>query len=156
MGYGEAWIGVWVRALVDTWNGSIPTTQTHVATPTGYGRAWVGDLFRGHEFGLAFESLPCHLLARPTPGFKPTPMGATPKSHAQSKPPGMVAWAFLANPHPNPSPIPLRLHPKIIEFLFLYLNTTKYLNVKYKFMNDRIRLVKTMHEPLTKHIILEF
>ncbi|MFS7935912.1 putative aspartate carbamoyltransferase [Helianthus anomalus] len=46
--------------------------------------AWVG----GHEFGLAIESLTCHLLARPTPGFKPTPMGATPKTHAQPKPPG--------------------------------------------------------------------
>ncbi|MFS7925622.1 hypothetical protein Hanom_Chr04g00287211 [Helianthus anomalus] len=53
-------------------------------TPMGYGGAWVG----GHEFGLAIESLPCHLLAHLTPGFKPTPMGATPKTHAQPKPPG--------------------------------------------------------------------
>ncbi|MFS7974812.1 hypothetical protein Hanom_Chr10g00873111 [Helianthus anomalus] len=60
-------------------------------------RAWV----RGHEFSLATESLSCHLLARPTPGFKPTPMEVTPKTHA----PGVVAWTFSANPRPNPSPI---------------------------------------------------
>ncbi|MFS7909450.1 hypothetical protein Hanom_Chr01g00094741 [Helianthus anomalus] len=48
----------------------------------GYGGAWVG----GHEFGLAIESLPCHLLARPTLGFKLTPMGPR------------------LDPHPNPSP----------------------------------------------------
>ncbi|MFS7925641.1 hypothetical protein Hanom_Chr04g00287441 [Helianthus anomalus] len=79
MGYGGAWVG----ALVDTWNGSPPptTTQTH-AHGVWWGLGW------GHEFGLAIESLPCHLLARPTPGFKPTPMGATPKTHAQPKPPG--------------------------------------------------------------------
>ncbi|MFS7964338.1 hypothetical protein Hanom_Chr08g00749081 [Helianthus anomalus] len=68
----------------------------------GYGGAWVG----GHEFGLAIESLPCHLLARhvtllprPTPGLKAKPKGATPQP---KPPPGVVAWAF----YPNPSPIP--------------------------------------------------
>ncbi|MFS7989478.1 hypothetical protein Hanom_Chr11g01047381 [Helianthus anomalus] len=50
----------------------------------GYGGAWVG----GHDFGLAIESLPYHLLARPTPGFKPTPMGPRPKPTPQPKPPG--------------------------------------------------------------------
>ncbi|MFS8027262.1 hypothetical protein Hanom_Chr16g01496601 [Helianthus anomalus] len=48
----------------------------------GYGGAWVG----GHGFALAIESLPCHLLARPTPAFKPTPIEPCP------------------NPRPNPSP----------------------------------------------------
>ncbi|MFS7952710.1 hypothetical protein Hanom_Chr07g00610121 [Helianthus anomalus] len=51
----------------------------------GYGEAWVEDLGCGHEFAVATESLTCHLLARPTPGFKPTPMGSRP------------------NPRPNPS-----------------------------------------------------
>ncbi|MFS7962028.1 hypothetical protein Hanom_Chr08g00721841 [Helianthus anomalus] len=67
MGYDEAW----VRAFVDTWNESSPTTQTH-AHEVWWGLGWE------HEFVLAIESLPCHLLARPTPGFKPTPMGPRP------------------------------------------------------------------------------
>ncbi|MFS7974613.1 hypothetical protein Hanom_Chr09g00870801 [Helianthus anomalus] len=50
----------------------------------------------GHEFGLAIESLPCHLLARPTPGFKPTPMG--PRS--KPKPPG---WCLRRFPPTHPS-----------------------------------------------------
>ncbi|MFS7973762.1 hypothetical protein Hanom_Chr09g00860491 [Helianthus anomalus] len=79
MGYGGAWVG----AFVDTWNGS-----PHHSNPRPWGMvgAWVGGLSWGHEFALAIESLPCHLLARPTPGFKPTPMGPHP------------------NPRLNPSP----------------------------------------------------
>ena len=92
MGYSGAWVG----ALVDTWNGSPPPLKPK---PMGYGGAWVG----GHEFGLAIESLPCHLLARPTPGFKPTPMHAQNPRPTQA--PGVVAWAFSANTRPNPSPI---------------------------------------------------
>ncbi|MFS7953912.1 hypothetical protein Hanom_Chr07g00624161 [Helianthus anomalus] len=68
-------------------------------TPMGYGGAWVGGLglgawVGGHEFGLAIESLPCHLLARLTPGFKPTPMGVTPKTHSKPKPPGWWLGRF--------------------------------------------------------------
>ncbi|MFS7982290.1 hypothetical protein Hanom_Chr10g00961071 [Helianthus anomalus] len=66
----------------------------------GYGGAW--GVGWGHEFGLAIHSPPCHLLARPTPGFKPTPMGPRPNPC----PPGMVTWGFFPNPRPNSRPIP--------------------------------------------------
>ncbi|MFS7998704.1 hypothetical protein Hanom_Chr12g01157061 [Helianthus anomalus] len=69
-------------ALVDTWNGSPPHHSN--LRPWGMVGAWVG----GHEFGFTIESLPCHLLARPTPDFKPTPMGPRPKLTPQPKPPG--------------------------------------------------------------------
>ncbi|MFS7937996.1 hypothetical protein Hanom_Chr05g00434361 [Helianthus anomalus] len=62
--------------------------------------AWVGR----YEFSLAIESLPCHLLARPTPGFKPTPMGATPKTHAQPKPPGWWLGRFQPTHAQTPAP----------------------------------------------------
>ncbi|KAJ0495092.1 hypothetical protein HanIR_Chr12g0604981 [Helianthus annuus] len=88
MGYG----GVWVGALVDTWNGGPPPLKP---TPMGYGGAWVG----GHEFGLAIESLPCHLLARPTPGFKPTPIGATPNPS-----PWGGGLGVFSQPTPQPKP----------------------------------------------------
>ncbi|MFS8019565.1 hypothetical protein Hanom_Chr15g01405251 [Helianthus anomalus] len=68
-------------------------------TPMGYGGAWVG----GHEFGLAIESLPCHLLARPRSGFKPTPMGPRPKPTPQPKPPG---W-WLGRFQPTQAPYPM-------------------------------------------------
>ncbi|KAJ0923549.1 hypothetical protein HanPSC8_Chr05g0217271 [Helianthus annuus] len=55
----------------------------------GYGGAWVG----GHEFGLVIESLPCHVLARTTPVFKPTPMGPRPKPTPNPSP-RVVTWAF--------------------------------------------------------------
>ncbi|KAF5806767.1 hypothetical protein HanXRQr2_Chr05g0225451 [Helianthus annuus] len=69
----------------------------------GYGGAWVG----GHEFGLAIESLPCHLLARPTPSFKPMPMGATPKTHAQPKSPEW--WLGRFQPTHTPTQAPYRM-----------------------------------------------
>ncbi|MFS7891675.1 hypothetical protein Hanom_Chr00s000369g01638931 [Helianthus anomalus] len=91
--------GAWVDELVDTWNGSpLPLKPTSM----GYGVAWVA----GHELGLAIESLPCHLLARPTPGFKPTPMGATPKTHAQPKSPGWWLGRFQPTHAPTQAPTP--------------------------------------------------
>ncbi|MFS7915184.1 hypothetical protein Hanom_Chr02g00162321 [Helianthus anomalus] len=86
MGYGRVWVG----AFVDTWNGSPPTLKP---TPMGYG----GGLGWGHEFALAIESLPCHLLARLTPGFKPTP---------QPKPPGWWLERFQPTHAPTQAPYP--------------------------------------------------
>ncbi|MFS7986338.1 hypothetical protein Hanom_Chr11g01009161 [Helianthus anomalus] len=96
MGYGRAWVelGFGLGHLLTRGMGAPPTTQTH-AHWVWWGLGW------GHEFALAIESLPCHLLARPTPGFKPTPMGPRPNPS-----PRVVAWAFSANPRPNLSPIP--------------------------------------------------
>ncbi|MFS8027001.1 hypothetical protein Hanom_Chr16g01493301 [Helianthus anomalus] len=95
MGYGGAWVG----ALVDMWNGGPPPLKP---TPMGYDGAWVGGLGLGHEFGLTIKSLPCHLLARPTPGFKPTPMGPHPKPTPQPKPPGWCLVRFLPTQVPYP------------------------------------------------------
>ncbi|MFS7899511.1 hypothetical protein Hanom_Chr00s062333g01785571 [Helianthus anomalus] len=67
-------------------------------TPMGYGGAWVG----GMSLVWALRARHVTLLARPTPGFKPTPMGPRPNPS-----PRVVAWAFSANPRPNPSPIPM-------------------------------------------------
>ncbi|MFS7955918.1 hypothetical protein Hanom_Chr07g00648421 [Helianthus anomalus] len=66
-------------------------------TPMGYGGAWIG----GMSFLWPLESLPCHLLARPTPGFKPTLMGPRPNSHPNPSP-RVVTWAFSPNPRPMP------------------------------------------------------
>ncbi|MFS7901085.1 hypothetical protein Hanom_Chr00s167780g01827481 [Helianthus anomalus] len=73
------------------WNGNPPPLKP---TSIGYGGAWVRGLGWGHEFALAFESLPCHLLARPTPGFKLTP---------QPKPRGGCLGVF-SQPTPQPKP----------------------------------------------------
>ncbi|MFS7973529.1 hypothetical protein Hanom_Chr09g00857621 [Helianthus anomalus] len=93
---GLGW--VWVVAFVDTWNGSPSPLKP---TPIGYGGAWVG----GHEFALAIESLSCHLLACPTPGFKPTPMGSRPDPRPNPSPRGN-GLGVLAKPCLNLSPIP--------------------------------------------------
>ncbi|MFS7926254.1 hypothetical protein Hanom_Chr04g00294931 [Helianthus anomalus] len=61
--------------------------------------AWV----RGHEFGLAIESLPCHLLARPTSGFKLTPMGPRPNPHPNPSPQG-GGFGVFSQPTPQPKP----------------------------------------------------
>ncbi|MFS8000127.1 hypothetical protein Hanom_Chr12g01174711 [Helianthus anomalus] len=73
-------------------------------TPMGYGGAWVEGLDWGHEFGLAIERLSCHLLGRLTPGFKPTPMGPTPKTHAQPKPSGWCLGRFTPTHAQTPTP----------------------------------------------------
>ncbi|MFS7902140.1 hypothetical protein Hanom_Chr01g00007721 [Helianthus anomalus] len=88
--------GTWFETFVDTWNGSPPPLKL---TPHG---VW-GGLGWGHEFALAIESLPCHLLARPTLGFKPTPMGPRPKPTSQPKPPG---W-WLGRFQPTQAPYPI-------------------------------------------------
>ncbi|MFS8011756.1 hypothetical protein Hanom_Chr14g01312831 [Helianthus anomalus] len=93
MRYGEVWIGL--GAFLDMWNGSPPPLKL---TPMGYGGAWVG-----HEFALTIESLPCHLLARPTPGFKPTPMRPRPKPTPQHKPQGGGLDVF-SQPTPQSKP----------------------------------------------------
>ncbi|MFS7907962.1 hypothetical protein Hanom_Chr01g00077631 [Helianthus anomalus] len=79
-----------------------PTIQTH-AHGVWWGLGW------GHEFGLAIESLPCHLLARPTPGFKLTPMGATPKLTPQPKLPGWWLGRFQPTHTPTQAPYPIAL-----------------------------------------------
>ncbi|MFS8002380.1 hypothetical protein Hanom_Chr13g01201421 [Helianthus anomalus] len=109
MRYGGVWVGTWVKTLVDMWNRPPPpppppppstTTQIHAH------RVWWG-LGLGHEFGLAIESLPCHLLARLTPGFKPTPMGPRPKPTSQPKPPGWRLGRFLPIHAPTQAPYPM-------------------------------------------------
>ncbi|MFS7978161.1 hypothetical protein Hanom_Chr10g00912341 [Helianthus anomalus] len=91
MGYGGASVG----ELVDTWNES-----PHHSNP----RPWVWwGLGWGHEFGLAIESLPCHLLARPTPGFKLTPMGPRPNP----SPPGRWLGRFQPIHAPTQAPYPM-------------------------------------------------
>ncbi|KAJ0437000.1 hypothetical protein HanRHA438_Chr16g0744831 [Helianthus annuus] len=94
------------------WNGSPPPLKP---TPIGYGGAWVGGLGWGHEFGLAIESPPCHLTSPTSPPharLQTHANGATPQTHAPTQAPGVVAWAFSANPRPNPSPIPHGLNKK--------------------------------------------
>ncbi|MFS7931276.1 hypothetical protein Hanom_Chr04g00354081 [Helianthus anomalus] len=61
----------------------------------------------GHEFALAIESLPCHLLARPTPGFKPTTMGPHPKPTPQPKPPKWWLGRFHPTLAPTQAPYPI-------------------------------------------------
>ncbi|MFS7918652.1 hypothetical protein Hanom_Chr03g00203641 [Helianthus anomalus] len=68
-------------------------------TTMGYG----GGLDWGHEFALAIESLPCHLLARPTPGFKPTSMGPRPNPRPNPSPRGGCLGIF-SQPTPQPKP----------------------------------------------------
>ncbi|MFS7950914.1 hypothetical protein Hanom_Chr07g00588811 [Helianthus anomalus] len=75
----------------------------HHSNPRPWGMVGLG---LGHEFGLAIESLPCHLLARPTPGFKPTPMGATPNPSPRGGDLGVL-------PQPTPKSPPHTPRPKI-------------------------------------------
>ncbi|MFS8009470.1 hypothetical protein Hanom_Chr14g01285121 [Helianthus anomalus] len=82
-------------------------------TSMGYGGTWLGSLGLGHEFGLAIESMSCHLLARPTPGFKPTPMGPRPKPTPQPKPP---EWCLGRFP-PTQTPRPMALNSLHIYYL---------------------------------------
>ncbi|KAJ0946665.1 hypothetical protein HanRHA438_Chr01g0006461 [Helianthus annuus] len=76
------------------------------STPMGYGGAWVGGLGWGHEFGLAIESLPCHLLARPTSGFKPTPIGPRPNPRPNPNPRWWLGRFQPTQPPPPPTPYP--------------------------------------------------
>ncbi|MFS7942347.1 hypothetical protein Hanom_Chr06g00487361 [Helianthus anomalus] len=79
----------------------------------GYGGAWVGGMSLVWPLRARHVTL-LALLARPTPGFKHTPMGPRP---------GMVAWAFSANPRPNPSPIPhgLTSLERLQHFPYIYI-----------------------------------
>ncbi|MFS7995378.1 hypothetical protein Hanom_Chr12g01117221 [Helianthus anomalus] len=68
-------VGIWLRHWLTRGMGAPSPLKP---TPMGYGEAWV----RGHEFGFMVWPLRARhvtLLARPTPGFKPTPMGPRPK-----------------------------------------------------------------------------
>ncbi|MFS8011691.1 hypothetical protein Hanom_Chr14g01312001 [Helianthus anomalus] len=99
MGYGE--VGLGLGHLLTRVMGA-PTTQTH-AHGVWWGLGW------GHEFALAIKSLPCHLLARPTPGFKPTPMGPRPKPTPQPKPPGWWLGRFQPTHAPTQTSYPIAL-----------------------------------------------
>ncbi|KAJ0802836.1 hypothetical protein HanPI659440_Chr03g0133421 [Helianthus annuus] len=99
MGYGGTWVEAWVRAFVDTWNGRSPTTQTH-AQGVWWGLGW-GLGFRGMI--LVWPLRACHVIyyPAPCPASNPRHWG-----HAPTQAPGVVVWAFSANPRPNPRPIP--------------------------------------------------
>ncbi|MFS8000844.1 hypothetical protein Hanom_Chr13g01183321 [Helianthus anomalus] len=99
MGYG----GVWVVAFVDTWNGSPPPLKP---TPMGYGGAWVGGMSLVWPLRARHVTL-LALLARPTPGFKPTPMGLRPKPTPQPKPPGWWLGRFQPTHAPTQAPYPM-------------------------------------------------
>ncbi|MFS7984967.1 hypothetical protein Hanom_Chr11g00992861 [Helianthus anomalus] len=89
-------------------------------TPMGYGGAWVG----GMSFGLAIESLPCHLTSPTSPPharLHTYANGATPQTHAQTQAPGVMPWAFYPNPRPNPRLIPHGLN--YIVQLFMHLTS---------------------------------
>ncbi|MFS8002195.1 hypothetical protein Hanom_Chr13g01199241 [Helianthus anomalus] len=64
--------------------------------PMGYGRAWVG----GMSLVWPLRARNVTLLARPTPGFKPTPNGATP----QPKPAGWWLGRFQPTHAPTQAP----------------------------------------------------
>ncbi|MFS7993907.1 hypothetical protein Hanom_Chr12g01099721 [Helianthus anomalus] len=75
--YGGAWVGV----LLIRGMGVPPPLKL---MPMGYGGAWVG----GMSLIWPLRTRHVTLLARPTPGFKPTSMGPRPKPTAQPKPSG--------------------------------------------------------------------
>ncbi|MFS7914883.1 hypothetical protein Hanom_Chr02g00158801 [Helianthus anomalus] len=54
-------------------------------------------------------------LARPTPDFKLPPLGPRPNP----SPPGVVAWAFSANPRPTQAPYPTVLGRYSLSFCLL-------------------------------------
>ncbi|MFS8006412.1 hypothetical protein Hanom_Chr14g01248891 [Helianthus anomalus] len=55
-------------------------------TPMGYGGVWVGGMSLVWPLRARHVTL-LALLARPTPGFKPTPIGPRTKPTPQPKPP---------------------------------------------------------------------
>ncbi|MFS8017045.1 hypothetical protein Hanom_Chr15g01375651 [Helianthus anomalus] len=64
-------------------------------TPMGYGGAWVG----GMSLVWPLRARHVTLLARPTPGFKPTPMGPRPNPSPRDDGLGVL-------PQPTPQPKP--------------------------------------------------
>ncbi|MFS7950109.1 hypothetical protein Hanom_Chr06g00579451 [Helianthus anomalus] len=68
-------------------------------TPMGYGGAWVWGMSLVWALRTRHVTL-LALLARPTPGFKPTPMGPRPKPTPQPKPP----WWWLGRFQPTHAP----------------------------------------------------
>ncbi|KAJ0680632.1 hypothetical protein HanPI659440_Chr16g0626381 [Helianthus annuus] len=98
-------LGLGLGHLLTRGMGAPPPTQTHAH------RVWWG-LGWWHEFDLAIESPPCHLTSPPHARLQTHANGATPQTHAPTQAPGVVAWAFSANPRPNPSPIPHVLNKK--------------------------------------------
>ncbi|MFS7948784.1 hypothetical protein Hanom_Chr06g00563911 [Helianthus anomalus] len=67
-------------------------------TPMRYGGAWVGGMSLVLPLRARHVTL-LALLARPTPGFKPTPMGPRPKP----KPPGWWLGRFQPTQAPYPT-----------------------------------------------------
>ncbi|MFS7999917.1 hypothetical protein Hanom_Chr12g01172281 [Helianthus anomalus] len=75
----------------------------------GYGGAWVGGMSLVWPLRARHVTL-LALLARPTPGFKPTPQGAPPnprpKPTPQPKPPGWWLGRFQPTHAPTQAPWP--------------------------------------------------
>ncbi|MFS7997607.1 hypothetical protein Hanom_Chr12g01143781 [Helianthus anomalus] len=81
-------------------------------TPMWYGGAWVGGLgawVGGMSFGLAIQSLSCHLTSPTSPPharLHTHANGATPQTHAQTQAPGWCLGRFTSTHAQTPVPYP--------------------------------------------------
>ncbi|MFS7976349.1 hypothetical protein Hanom_Chr10g00891451 [Helianthus anomalus] len=93
MGYGGVWVGLgFGLGHLLTYGMGAP----HHSNPRPWGMVGLG--LGGHEFALDIESLPCHLLARPTPQPKPTRwwLGRFQPTHALTQAPYPIALNTLS------------------------------------------------------------
>ncbi|MFS7932543.1 hypothetical protein Hanom_Chr04g00369071 [Helianthus anomalus] len=74
-------------------------------TPMGYGGAWIGGMSLVWPLRARHVTL-LALLARPTPGLKPTPMEPRPKPTPKPKPPGWWLGRFQPTHAPTQAPYP--------------------------------------------------
>ncbi|MFS7950580.1 hypothetical protein Hanom_Chr07g00584891 [Helianthus anomalus] len=77
-------------------------------------RAWVGGMSLVWPLRARHVTL-LALLARPTPGFKPTPMGPRPKPTPHPKPPGWWLGHFPPTHAQTLAPYPTTLIIKLRE-----------------------------------------